>query len=793
MRTISTKEDIIAFCTTKGYSHFTNLQNNCFSDPEFYSGKDTFVIGETSSGKTLIAMMAIAMTANKRVLYMVPYRALAHQKAKEIEEFFCEELDVQISTSEYRENDRLILDPIANNINISVIIYEKVYLFAALNPNFFDQYDLVVFDEFGLVDDEQRGIKADLIYAWCKNKRNLRLVVLATPNYDWSSYADENRFIVTKSNERPVQLIKTDIVRRKGNANSEKHKFDIRGDSPIINIGNTSGKLEDLLLRICIEHRNLGHRILVFENNRTGIIEKAKALYAAMIENALVTEPMDDDVYKLKERLLSRMQIPEENLFLVFDDLCFKMMLCGISFHSSLLPFELRQEIENDFLSDGHLNIVFATESLAFGLNSGIETVIVADVTKPNGKNGWTALTKNEYMNYIGRAGRLGKCEQGYVYTIIQHEHLEEWDNAISKGLDLIESRLFCKDAKSAAMYLLSFVPQRPKSITIDVIKKEILSLLNNGKLNSPMQVEFLNSIEEQCMLLLERKLIEEDDSSFEQAFSITDKGRKLQGFIIDIQTYDLLEKLTKKFETGDEYYFDYCYELANCNGIIDSSDALFTKKNVQERLAMFHYYFFKLECHLVSNKHISKNLIGNLRKRYIRVDSQNKQCIESSSSHQDRRLRIAIILYLRIMANTVKEIGSACMVGYAAMKRLSEQASYYSDIVRSMSCKAPIDEKLNDKLKMLSLGFFYSIPIDSIGLWNSDSIGIANYKNIIALAKCIRNAIEVSEMDVTKLDAFRYQLTMYMLREKYNALSSDMKEVFDDQFSTFLGKAIKV
>lgn len=128
-------EKMLRLANHLGYQSFTALQKTAFRSENVYdSGKDLFVIGETSSGKTLIPMLmyyaAYQEAREKRqrtpqMLFVVPYRALAAQKKLEIQRLFQgEELDIVQSTGEYRQNDDEIQ---RGEVDIAVIITEKVY------------------------------------------------------------------------------------------------------------------------------------------------------------------------------------------------------------------------------------------------------------------------------------------------------------------------------------------------------------------------------------------------------------------------------------------------------------------------------------------------------------------------------------------------------------------------------------------------------------------------------------------------------------------------------------------
>ena len=69
------------------------------------------------------------------------------------------------------------------------------------------------------------------------------------------------------------------------------------------------------------------------------------------------------------------------------------------------------------------MKIVCSTETLAFGVNSSMDVVIIADLKKQDGGD-VRFLSMNEFRNYSGRAGRLKqgmdpKDAKGYVYTLL--------------------------------------------------------------------------------------------------------------------------------------------------------------------------------------------------------------------------------------------------------------------------------------------------------------------------------------------------------------------------------------
>ena len=131
-----------------GYHEFTALQDMVLKDCGCMENAREFIIGSTSSGKTLIPLICVRADQRRcekkvKLLYMVPYRALATQKAKEFVQKFTQER-VIVSTSEYCSEDANVMN---GNCDIAIVIYEKIFMFLSNDKRFLDQYTHIVFDE----------------------------------------------------------------------------------------------------------------------------------------------------------------------------------------------------------------------------------------------------------------------------------------------------------------------------------------------------------------------------------------------------------------------------------------------------------------------------------------------------------------------------------------------------------------------------------------------------------------------------------------------------------------------
>ncbi|HVC24995.1 MAG TPA: DEAD/DEAH box helicase [Acidimicrobiales bacterium] len=85
------------------------------------------------------------------------------------------------------------------------------------------------------------------------------------------------------------------------------------------------------------------------------------------------------------------------------------------SHHAGMVP-PFRETVEELF-ADALVRVVFATETLALGINMPARTVVIESLSKFSG-NGHADLTPGEYTQLTGRAGRRGIDEVGYAAVL---------------------------------------------------------------------------------------------------------------------------------------------------------------------------------------------------------------------------------------------------------------------------------------------------------------------------------------------------------------------------------------
>lgn len=89
------------------------------------------------------------------------------------------------------------------------------------------------------------------------------------------------------------------------------------------------------------------------------------------------------------------------------------LALQGIaSHHAGLLP--LWKLCVEELFQDGLIKVVFATETLAAGINMPARTTVISALSKRAGEEGIVSLTTSEVLQMAGRAGRRGKDIVGH-------------------------------------------------------------------------------------------------------------------------------------------------------------------------------------------------------------------------------------------------------------------------------------------------------------------------------------------------------------------------------------------
>jgi superfamily II RNA helicase len=409
----------------------------------------------TGSGKSLPAEFSIGYfhSKGKKVIYCSPIKSLSNQKFNDFTQKY-PHVRVGIVTGDIRCNpDASIL------VMTTEILLNKLYQIKSdtqLNSSVSFEMDIenelgcVVFDECHMINDPSRG------HVWEQSimmlPRHIQMVGLSATLDNPERFANwlENRgdsdksdkiVYLTSKKDRAVPLIHYSfITTNQGIFKAVKDKAVHAEINSIINkpfvIQDAKGKFNDehylkmtKILKL-FELNNIrvkrGHILNQVTKYLTEHQMTPAICYVFSIKKIeecskeVTTDLLEFDskvpyiVKRECEQILrSKLSNFEEYLNLPEYVTLVSLLEKGIAtHHSKMLP--ILREIVEIFFARGYIKLLFATESVAIGLNLPVKTCIFTDVNKHDG-NALRILQAHEYTQAAGRSGRLGLDTIGHV------------------------------------------------------------------------------------------------------------------------------------------------------------------------------------------------------------------------------------------------------------------------------------------------------------------------------------------------------------------------------------------
>ena len=720
------------------YKEFTSLQEQSFRDENFFDvGKWLFIIGATGSGKTLVALLSYFHERQKRkeqaqyykMLFAVPYRALAAQKTDEIS-LLADALGLNLkivqSTSEHTIDDQDVID---GKVDIAIIINEKIFMFANIYPLFLERYDLIVLDEIALIQDFIRGLKMDLILLKARDFPSLRVIALGTPFYDWREYVSRFGFVEIEETTRPIAVKEFPVFFNKNGIDHVEE--DCRAVQPenfsTGQFKESGSRLNYIVTTICKYHLQNTEKIIIFLNSRQQVRELSHAIQTQLVDSGILTPWIAEE--DCKKFILREIQAESgEILYGAMDDNDYRAFAHGISYHNADMPSTLRYMIERDLLSDeGHLRIVCSTETLAYGINSTTDVVIIPYMEKPKFNDDNPSekrfLYPNEYMNYSGRAGRLNPkvpiSEQkrvGYVYPILNSSYNApvlkssnqkyKWE-LLRKQVrepEVTFSKCFEVNERFWPLYVLSLFTRRENVSGKMVGVEDLLTRLKKLPLPPTYSTDNLTErVTRSLSELLAKKLIcldDDDSDAFEPKYSLTDTGAKIAGFIISFDDFEKILGTIRTYVTDKNFFpVDLFYSILSAPEFVKrgqvivrdfehrrNKDIIFLPQTVIAMENLFKAARKKTSFALY--KKIMTDLAED--KRLFR---KNKYALViHMNDFRVQRLLAAILLW-RSGECSPRKLYDDLQIHYEQMRRLLELVSYYICIVQCSLKIAPGDK----------------------------------------------------------------------------------------------------
>ncbi len=377
---------------------------------------DCLVTAPTGAGKTWIAEQAIARLLAEtggRAWYASPLKALSNAKYTEFCAAFGAER-VGILTGDRKENAEA---PVI--IGTTEIL--RNHLYDAMHRGETLHTDLVILDEAHFLGDPERGVVWEEIMIYLPTRIPLLLLSATIGNAhriaDWLSSIRSRPCRVVAETRRPVPLHPlffhpggtlmplTAPTGKGGKTRLYKKVNDFvhARRSPRIAV---PGKLPPFGDILAVLKKYRLHPVIFFLKSRADCDSALKLCHNNQIQDDQRQQMLHRRVNSLVSRS-AHMADHKQRWFL-------ENLAVG-SHHSGQLP-AWKLILEN-LMTDGLLDAVFATSTVAAGVNFPARTVVMFNSDRYNGVD-FSPLTPTELHQMTGRAGRRGMDNIGFAVSI---------------------------------------------------------------------------------------------------------------------------------------------------------------------------------------------------------------------------------------------------------------------------------------------------------------------------------------------------------------------------------------
>ena len=364
---------------------------------------DCLVTAPTGAGKTWIAEKAIQLIheRNGRCWYASPLKALSNAKRLEFGDIFGHD-KVGILTGDTKENaDAPII------VGTTEILRNKLYEAMHRGENI--DYDLVVLDEAHFLGDEDRGVVWEEIMIYLPVRVRMLLLSATIGNNreiaEWLSSLRKKECVIVEDINRPVPLYPL--------------FFDPPGTiTPLLN-GNKLHKVPANWLARNINRRSLRGKIPPFDRiikvMRTFnllpaiFFLKSRGECDAAVESCTLSSDRGNNGFFEKDLdgILDRHPHLKSHKQLH----ALRHARVG-AHHGGQLPV-WKSAVET-MMKKGYLDVVFATSTVAAGVNFPARTVVLFNSDQFNGHE-FIPLDATAFHQMTGRAGRRGQDNIGFM------------------------------------------------------------------------------------------------------------------------------------------------------------------------------------------------------------------------------------------------------------------------------------------------------------------------------------------------------------------------------------------
>lgn len=412
-------------------------------------GRSVLVAAPTGSGKTTVAEFAVFLARREqdaRIFYTAPIKALSNQKFRELcAEYGTEEVGLLTGDVNLRGDAPIV-------VMTTEVLRNMIYAESAALQNL----AFVVLDEVHYLGDRWRGAVWEEIILHLPE--SVRLVSLSATVSNAEEFGDWMHAVrgdtdVVLSEHRPVPLYQHILTKK------ELLPLYVNEDGELVERGRLNPELRSLARgsqgssepgrRELPSNRNRGHER--YRSNRARSRGSAPVRRVSRIRRSDMARALDetgllpgivfvfsrngcdqavqqclhdgirftnreerDEIRRIVQHAISGLD--EDDLYVLGVHTWIAGLERGIAaHHAGLLP-QFKAVVELLF-QRRLIKLVFATETLALGINMPARSVTIERLDKYNGEQR-VQLTSGEYTQLTGRAGRRGIDHEGHAIVV---------------------------------------------------------------------------------------------------------------------------------------------------------------------------------------------------------------------------------------------------------------------------------------------------------------------------------------------------------------------------------------
>ena len=380
------------------------------------SGKSVVVTAPTGAGKTLVAEVAtfLGRSEGRRVFYTTPIKALSNQKFGDLS------ADYPVGEVGLLTGDNVVNPDAPVIVATLEVLRNMIYA----DPDRLDDVATVILDEAHYLQDPSRGAAWEEVIIHCPpHVRFVCLSATISNNRQFADWVEERRgptqliasmerpvplesmyMIKERSGSRTLHLLPT-FVEREGRRRPNPrldHMLGLeRGRRRRFQTPNRMETVEEL-------ERSKMLPAIYFIFSRAGCDAAAHRLAESGMR---LTDSEDRSaIRRLAEERTAH--LTEDDLGVLGYEQWLTALECGVAAHHAGLVPAFKETVEELF-KQGLIRVVFATETLALGINMPARSVVIENLSKLNGES-HELLQPGDYTQLTGRAGRRGIDVEGF-------------------------------------------------------------------------------------------------------------------------------------------------------------------------------------------------------------------------------------------------------------------------------------------------------------------------------------------------------------------------------------------